>query len=210
MNTTAEAAPPTTLEGTRFGAHLLQLVGEPFLFVRRSYGDELVLHFGERAVGAPRKAKHGEFRYEHGTFSLHLRGSAWVIKSGQAPAVISGGLEEEFSKALGEPLLPANVETEQTITPGARVTAVIPFRVERPPVNGIGVRVDLSDGSSLVVVPTPEESPEPAPAGTTLYEIADWELHTPHGTLQVGPGLKWHFTPSSNHSTPHTDSEIRA
>jgi hypothetical protein len=206
MSTTTEAAPPTTSDGTSFGAHLLQLVGEPYLFLRRSYGDELVLHFGERVQGAPRKAKHGEFRYERGTCSLHLRGSAWVIKSGQVPAVLSGGLVDEIGKALGEPLRPSNVETEASIAPGARVTAVIPFRVERPPVDGIGVRIDLSDGSTVVVIPTPDEPQESPPEGTTLYEMADWELQTPHGTLQVGPGLKWHFVLPSSHSPPHTEN----
>lgn len=206
MSTSAEAAPLTALEGTNFGAHLLQLVGEAFLFVRRSYGDELVLHFGERVVGVPRKAKHGEFRYEHGTCSLHLRGSAWAIKSGQVPTVVSGGLADDISKTLGEPLRPANVEAETTIAPGARVTAVIPFRVERPPVHGVGVKVDLSDGSSIVAIPTPDEPPESPPEGTTLYEIADWELHTPQGTLQVGPGLKWHFALSDKNSPPHTEN----
>jgi len=207
MSTTTEANPSGALAGTKFGSHLLQLVGEPFLFVRRSYGDEVVLHFGERVLGPVRKTKHGEFRYEHGTYSLHLRGSAWVIKAGHSPSVFTGGLQADIGKVLGEPVRAANVETELTITPGARVTAVIPFPVERPPVQGIGLRVYLSDGSSVVVVPTPDEPPEPAPAGTTLYEVADWELRTLYGTLQTGPGMKWHFAVSPDAALPHTGTD---
>ncbi|WP_439623532.1 hypothetical protein [Gemmata sp.] len=186
MSTATEPSPTAA-----FGSHLLQLVGEPFLFLRRSYGDELVLHFGERMLGPVRRTKHGEFRYEHGTHSLRLRGSFWVVKAGDA--VFASATPDEIVKSLGEPSRRGDVANELSISVGARVTAVIPFPVDRAAVQGIGVKVDLSDGSSVVVIPTPEEPPEPAPEGTTLYEIADWELHTPRGALQVGPGRKWHF-----------------
>jgi hypothetical protein len=208
MSPTTEANPSSALAGTKFGSHLLQLVGEPFLFVRRSYGDEVVLHFGDRMLGPARTTKYGEFRYEHGTYSLCLRGSAWVIKAGHSPSVITGGLQADLGEVLGEPTRPANVATEVTMTPGARVTAVIPFPVERPPVKGIGVRIELSDGSSVIAVPTPDEPHEPAPEGATLYEIADWELRTPHGTLQIGPGMKWHFAIPRDITSPHTGTQV--
>lgn len=179
--TTATATPPTDL-----GSHLLRLVGEPFLFARRSYGDELVLHFGERHFGPVRRTKHGEFRYEHGTYSLHLRGSAWVLKSGAVPGAVSGGLPAEIEKELGRP-----IETDPAIAAGARVTGVIPFAVERPAVKGFGLRVELSDGTTVVVIPTPDE-----PDADDLPALADWELDTPHGTLAAGPGSAWQFTPT--------------
>jgi hypothetical protein len=199
-DTTAPVAPPTS----RFESQLLQLVGEPFLFIRRSYGDELVLHFGDRVLGPARRTKNGEFRYEYGTYSLHLRGSAGVIKSGATAAYFGSGPEAEVLKLLGEPTRRANVVTDPPISTGARVTAVNPFPFDRPPVKGIGLRVDLSDGSTVVVVPSPDEPPESVPEGTTLYEIADWELHTPHGSLQVGPGLKWHLAPALEGITPES------
>jgi len=180
---------------TSFGDHLLQLVGEPFLFSRRSYGDELVLHYGERLLGPVRRNKHGEFRYEHGTHSLHLRGSAWVIKGGRIPSIANGGFHADPQPELADGVGQGNNEREPPITPGARVTAAIPFSVEREAVKGFGLRIDLADGSSAIVLPTPEElDEEPVPVGTTLPEIADWELRTPHGILVVGPGLKWEFT----------------
>jgi hypothetical protein len=196
---TAPIAPPTS----RFETHLLQLVGEPFLFVSRSYGDELVLHFGDRVIEQPRRIKNREFRYEHGTYSLHLRGSTGVIKSGTTAAYFGSGPEDEVLKLLGEPTRRANIVTETPIGAGSRVTGVTPFLVDRPSVKGIGLRVDLSDGSAVVVVPSPDEPVEEPPAGVTLYEIADWELHTPYGNLQVGPGLKRHLAaPSSPRSEP--------
>lgn len=193
---TALTPAATEAGGSRFEEHLLRLWGEPFLFLRRSYGDELVLHFGERVLGPVRRAKHGEFRYEHGTYGLHLRGSAWVLKGGRIPAVFGGGSAAYLESLLGEPVRPANVVDHAPVVPGARVTGVTPFTVGEPAV-AIAVRVDLSDGSALVVQPTTNEKVEPEPEGTTLYQLADWELRTPHGTLQVGPGLVWHFAPPS-------------
>lgn len=189
---TATAGEFATTTTTNFETHLLRLVGEPFLFLRRSYGDELVLHFGERILGPARVAKHGEFRYEHGTYGLHLRGSAWVLKGGRIPAVFGGGRVADLKPLLGEPMQPADVVAHAPVTPGARVTGVTPFTVGDPPA-AIGLRVDFSDGSALVVLPTTEEGIEPEPEGTTFYELADWEVRTPQGTLQVGPGLKWHL-----------------
>lgn len=202
MTTTTETgSPPPAAGSSQFESHLLRLVGEPFLFLRRSYGDELVFHFGERLLGPPRKAKHGEFRYEHGSYGLHLRGSAWVIKGGRIPAVFGGGRAPDLKALLGEPVAPADVVAHAPITPASRVTGVTPFTLGAPPA-AIAVRVDLSDGSALVVLPTTDEDIESAPEGTELDEVADWELRTPHGTLRVGPGLKWHFAPRAAEVPP--------
>ena len=198
---TATAGEFATTTTTNFETHLLRLVGEPFLFLRRSYGDELVLHFGERILGPARVTKHGEFRYEHGTYGLHLRGSAWVLKGGRIPDVFGGGRVADLKSLLGEPMQPADVVAHAPVTPGARVTGVTPFTVGDPGVS-IAVRVDLSDGSALVVLPTTEEDIEPEPEGTTLHELADWEVRTPQGTLQVGPGLKWHFAAPASAPPP--------
>jgi hypothetical protein len=165
--------------------------------MERGYGGELILHFGERLLGPVRNTKHGEFRYKRGTFSLHMRGSAWVIKSGINQSILSEGRESEFIKVFGEPLRRADVVAEFPVEPGCMVTAMMPFIHNRPDVMGIGLRVEFSDGSTAIVIPTPDdEDPlDDVPEGTTVYEVADWELKTPHFTLQVGPGLKWHLAP---------------
>ncbi|HEX4608814.1 MAG TPA: hypothetical protein VH092_11475, partial [Urbifossiella sp.] len=159
---------------------LFRLVGEPFLFARRSYGDELVLHFGERRADPPRVIKGREWRYEYGTYSLHLRGSAWEAKG-------ASGARDSSTIADGPR------EIELPTAAGARVTAVIPFPVDRPEVTGFGLRVELSDGSAVVVIPTPDgDESATAPDGTPLPPLADWELHSPYGNLVVGPGREVH------------------
>jgi hypothetical protein len=159
---------------------LLRLVGEPFLFARRSYGDELVLHFGEHRSDPPRVIKGREWRYEYGSYSLHLRGSAWVAKG-------VAGARDSSTIADG----PRDIELPTAA--GARVTAMIPFSVDRPEVAGFGLRVEMSDGSTVVVIPTPDDDESAtAPDGTPLPLLADWELHTPFGNLVVGPGREIH------------------
>ena len=54
---TATADLPSAITGVgEFHSHVLQFVGEPFLFLRRSYGDELVLQVGSwrRTIVLPR------------------------------------------------------------------------------------------------------------------------------------------------------------
>lgn len=183
MSTAIDTAPPAPA-APEFPL-LLRLIGERFLFARRSYGDELVLHFGEYRVNPPRLIKGREFRYEYGTYSLHLRGSAWVVK---AELVLSSEVRNWLAHVHDQPPEAVRVEVETSIKPGTHVTAVIPFLVTRPEVTGYGLRVELSDGSTVVVIPTPEDGPAATPDGEPLPPLADWELHTPHGNLVVGPG----------------------
>ena len=117
------------------------------------------------------------------------------------PTPIDEHAQPDLKPLLGEPMQPADVVAHAPVTPGARVTGVTPFTVGDPPA-AIGLRVDLSDGSALVVLPTTEEDIEAEPEGTTLHELADWEVRTPQGTLQVGPGLKWHFAPPASANPP--------
>ena len=52
---------------------------------------------------------------------------------------------------------------------------------------GVVLKVTLSDGAVLEVLPVPSE------LGETL---SDWELLSPSGLLRVGPGLKWKIDPN--------------
>lgn len=57
------------------------------------------------------------------------------------------------------------------------------------------LRWRLSGGSQLLVVPTPDESPDDPP---------NWELITPHHiTLAFGPGPQWHFSRSDRPLVSH-------
>ena len=67
-----------------------------------------------------------------------------------------------------------------------------PFVIE--PVGAIGLQLRLSDGSTVAILPTIQEPDEPGDEG--LPEIADWDLLSPRGLLNVGPGLDWSFEPS--------------
>ena len=193
MSTATEIDLPSseTSTASNFQSQLLHLIGEPFLFLARGYGGELILHFGEKVVGPIRKTKHGEFRYEHGTYSLHLRGSAWLIKSGVSQSILSDGLESDFVRLFGEPSNRTDA-VECPIAPGAVPTAMQPFLYARPDVNGIGLRVELSDGSAVIVIPTPAEGDVP-----NEDEVTDWELKTPNFALEVGPGRRWQGKPVS-------------
>jgi hypothetical protein len=165
-------------------AHLAQLIGEPFRFVRFSYGDELTLHFGDLEPARHPKLK-GKL---YGAFMLGLRASPWILKSGSEPLVVNGGALLDSSKAeLGTPLDKRELESRKIIEPGSLVLTAAPFFVQ--PVDGFGLQLRFADGSLLSVVPAMPEPDEPEDEG--LPELADWELFTPRGLLSVGPGRRW-------------------
>ena len=189
MSTLAASAKPTGIaDEKKFNLYLLQLVGEPFLFARKSYGDELVLNFGELQKAPSRKVRGVEFVYEHGTYRVLSRGSAWLMKSGTRIAT-NGLMTDLDNDAI--PVDKMDFVTNPPISVGAVVTGIKPFSVLRPGIDGIGLRVDVSDGSTIVVIPTPEESTEVLPPEVQFHELSDWEVITPSGRIEVGPGRKW-------------------
>jgi hypothetical protein len=50
--------------------------------------------------------------------------------------------------------------------------------------------------SSLAVLPAIPDAD--GPDDQLLPEVADWELLSPFGLLNAGPGLKWSFEPKGN------------
>lgn len=64
-------------------AYLQQLIGEPFLHCRFSYGNELTLHFGQPREPQSKKLKH----LVVGSFILGARASDWYLKTTTIPAV---------------------------------------------------------------------------------------------------------------------------
>lgn len=174
-------------------ACLSQLIGEPFRFARVSYGDELTLHFGDLRPGRSPKLRHKPY----GSYILGLRGSSWVLKSGAEPVVITTGVVfEPAPPSFGQPLRKEELEAGRFVEPESRVLAASPFVVK--PVDRFGLQLRMSDGSTLLVLPTapgPEEEED-----KELPELADWELATPRGLLSAGPDLQWSFTPTRESS----------
>ena len=87
---------------------------------------------------------------------------------------------------------------EVRIQPGSRVVSAEPFAVQ--PMNGFGLQIRFSDGSSVLILPTPPEPDEPGEEN--LPPLADWELISPHGLLCSDPGLQWAFEPSVRKQPP--------
>ena len=166
-------------------AYFQQLVGQPFLLCRVSYGDELSLHFGEPRPYRSPKLKH----LVKGSYVLGLRASRWHLRSESPPIVVIGSLPDSV-QPNGSIRTLTNRELEQAnyIQRGALVMTanVIPNG------SGYGLSLEFSDGASLIAVP------ERADPGET---VADWELFTPYSRLlRVGPGLTWEYIDSQKPS----------
>jgi hypothetical protein len=171
-------------------AYLAPLVGEPFRFARISYGDELTLHFGDLRPARSAKLR-GHFS---GVYILGVRGSAWIIKSGSESLAVTAGLfPDSLTSDLGKPLSKQDFEKNPVIRAESRVVEANPFPVK--PITGFGLQLRFSDGSSLLILPTPPE--EDDPEDEELPELADWELLSSRGLLSAWPGLRWSFQPSA-------------
>jgi len=174
--------------------YLAQLVGEPFRFVRVSYGDELTLHFGDLRPSRSPKLK----GLAYGAYVVGVRGSSWLLKSGLKPVVLAAGLDlGNLPTELDKPLAKEELETIPLVQPEARVLSVKPFVVQ--PVNGFGLEIRASDGSTVLLLPSMSDAEEPDDEG--LPPLADWELSSPTGLLSAGPGLVWSFKPFSRSSS---------
>jgi hypothetical protein len=170
--------------------YLAPLVGEPFRLARVSYGDELTLHFGDLHPSRSPKLP----GYLYGAYLLGVRGSAWIIKSGSESLAVTAGLfPDSLPVDLGKPLSNQDFEKNPIIQTESRVVEANPFPIK--PINGFGLQLRFSDGSSLLILPTPPEAYEPG--DEALPELADWELLSPRGLLSAWPGLHWSFKPSA-------------
>jgi len=179
-------------------AHLSQLVCEPFRFVRVSYGDELTLHFGHLGFYQnPPKLKDKP----HGDFILGMRASPWVLKTGSGVLLSSGG-QGDWSPESNPELGSRDLESKRLIEPESLVSTAKAFPIT--PANRLGLRIRFADGTSLLVLPDAEEPDDPE--DHDLPVLADWELLSPSGSLQAGPGFEWSFDPKSIVSpAPHSN-----
>ena len=174
-------------------AFLMRLIGEPFLFARFGYEDEFSMHFG-----ISHEAKHPKLRasgIKYGSYIIRTRGSGWLIKS-SIGRIVFEGVREQVNPAIltagGTPISPQDIKLDDFLVADTFVLDIYTCLVKQ--VNGIGFRIDMSDNSSVLVIPTADEPlPENSP---DLPELSDWELETPYGTARVGPGLKWEYLPA--------------
>ena len=188
-------------------SYLQQLIGQPFLAFRFSYGDELALHFGAPGEYSSPKLRH----LRKGSFILGTRASRWYLVSTEPPTLVIGSSSDDdvfWSEMRGDfkkdKTIPANhapewmptyqLEKVRILEPGIRVVVVETFPLRRPEEQSCryGIGMTFSNGTRIVVIP------DERVAGDAGDEnIADWELFTPFDRLlKVGPRDKWAYLPS--------------
>lgn len=172
-------------------AYLRQLVGEPFLQARFSYGDELTLHFGEARPSHSPKLVH---RIQ-GSYIVATRASSWCLKAVSGPTLIIAMSDSRATVPQGfKSLTPEQVEANQLMTPGTSILAADVELMQSSETTAFNCSLVMSDGSSLVIVPEIEAATD---REGTVNDVADWEVFTPHERyLRVGPGATWSYLPS--------------
>lgn len=168
---------------------LKQLVGQPFLFFKVSYGEELKLNLGEtRHYNRP--AMKGRLR---GSYSIGARASGWYIHSASRAVVLnSDGLPLENARDTPKKVNIREIESGDYITPGSIVSSAKAHEIGA----GFALAMNFSDGSNVLVTPFASLDEAQDEGG---IEIADWEVFTPHERyLRVGPGLRWSYLESSS------------
>jgi hypothetical protein len=172
-------------------AYLQQLVGQPFLLIRFSYGDEFTLHLGQ-----PREYRSSKLSHlTKGSYVIGARASSWFLKAHRPPSVIIG-TAQPMSKAAKhlKPLKPELLEASKLLRLGARIVCVdaITLGTGRRSAYGFGLSVLFEDETSLLILPSP--TPRQRQRSS---QIADWEVFTPYDRYcRVGPGLHWSYLPS--------------
>lgn len=186
--TQTESSDPVLLN-----AYLQQLVGEPFLHCRFSYGDELTLHCGQPRESQSQRLKH----LVVGSHILGARASNWYLKSAANPAVYASAMISDRGVPEGfTSITPQQLEQRELAIPGSKVIlaeAITHCNSAGVP-GGFGCSLLLSDCTACLIMPDRSEG---SGAASDLPAIADWELFTPFDRyLRVGPGVRWYYLPS--------------
>ena len=132
-----------------FRALLRQLLGQPFLFFRISYGDELTVHLGES-----REYPHPKMRRRRkGSHVLGARASAWYFRPSSQP-IMFAGVEDPKSDA---PSVAQKVDIREIESrPLVEVGSVVSWVDVLPSSEGFGLALVFSDRSTLIIVPGPD------------------------------------------------------
>lgn len=181
---------PTADDPAGLNGLLQQIVGQPFLFFRRSYADEMTLHIGAPREYASPKLK-GQVR---GSYVLTLRGSLWQVES-QPAGILAFSVADTRGPKPSRRLNLDDLLADRLVKPGTPVERAAAYPSEDS--GGYVLFIGFADGSRLAVRPEKASTEEPSDADDPLPEIADWELLTPYGRyLRVGPGAEWSYLPS--------------
>lgn len=182
---------PKSVDHVALQGHLQQLVGQPFLHFRFSYGDELSLHLGQPQDYSSPKLKH----FVKGSYFIGARASNWYLRPSSSPIVLIGLAEDRTSLPVGfHAVAKADLESSELIPASACVICAnaVPMAAPGGAVVGYSLSLVFSDGSSILMIPDSVGEP-----GAQEDEIADWEVFTPHDRyLRVGPGVEWSYLPS--------------
>lgn len=183
LNTTRERSS----DALELRAYLQQLVGQPLLFIRFSYGDELTLHFGQ-----PLKYKSSKLaNLSRGSYIIGARASFWLLRTHVPAAVVIGTSSASRLWSKHKSLTPEDVEESDFLRPGTRIVTADPFALTtgtRSPY-GFGLSLLLEHGASLLVIPS-----RPSRRNHRRHRVADWEVFTPYDRyLAAGPGLFWSY-----------------
>jgi len=172
-------------------AYLQQLVGQPFRFLRFSYGDELTLHVGQPTQYRSSRLAH----LSRGSYVIGARASYWFLRTHVPPAIIVGDSRPlSYASKHRKPLTPEQVEKSELLRPGARIAGVdaITLGTGTRSAYGFGLSLSLEDSASLLVLPAPRLG-----RNRRQQLVADWEVFTPYERyLSVGPGLRWSYLSS--------------
>lgn len=182
--------------------YLQQIVGQPFLFFRESYGDELTIHLGH-----PKERKSPRLKNRvRGSYVVTVRGSLWMMVAAEKGMLILSNSPKELNGAALRKLSFDELEQMPLISPDANVVWATPFDDLS---GGIALALGFSDHGRFIIRPAPLDPDEVNSEDGELPEIADWEIYTPiRRYLRVGPGQKWAYLPStskeSNRPAPST------
>ena len=183
----------TSVEGdlAGLGLYLQQLIGEPLLFFRQSYADELTIHFG---TPIERTSPKLENRIR-GSYVLATRGSLWTLISTAQGRLILSDLPRQMSDAGLSRLIVTDLEHSPPVSAGAKLAWALPYPDDLS--GGIALALGFSDQTRLVIRPEPPFFEAVVSSAEIGRDVADWELLTPIGRyLTIGPGRRWAYLPS--------------
>ncbi|MEB3338699.1 MAG: hypothetical protein VKJ46_14615 [Leptolyngbyaceae bacterium] len=163
--------------------YLKQLIDQPLLQLRFSYGDELTLHFGNPQQYSSPKLQH----LVKGSYIIGARASPWLLFN---PDGIFLGYDEEksefqsISRRVNKQEIKTNVNLIQS---GTLIDAADLFTIQDlENAWGFGLWLHLANGSLLLIIPNSGKEKI-----LQDEEVADWEIFMPNNLyLRVGPGLK--------------------